>query len=104
MWDYGDIQYILEAMNSLYELFQSRIVENAEETDAYDLLWLVRIEGFLNGVFDLMRLHMVTIQLREDDMRMIVRGIIDRSGIALYKKYLPAEKCEKLMAIFEKYK
>lgn len=104
MWDYGDIQDILEAMNSLYELFRSQIVENAEKTDVHDLLWLVRIEGFLNGVFDLMRLHMVTIQLREDDMRMIVRGIIDRSGIALYKKYLPAEKCEKLMAIFEKYK
>ena len=104
MWDYGDIQYIIEAMNSLYEIFRSRIAENAEKTNVYDLLWLVRIEGFLNGVFDLMRLHMVTIQLREDDMRMIVRGIIDRSGIALYKKYLPAEKCEKLMAIFEKYK
>ena len=104
MWDYEDIQDILEAMNSLYERFQSRIVENAEKTDVYDLLWLVRIEGFLNGVFDLMRLHMVTIQLREDDMRMIVRGIIDRSGIDLYKKYLPAEKCKKLMAIFEKYK
>lgn len=104
MWDDGDIQDIIEAMNSLYELFQSRIVENAEKTDVYDLLWLARIEGFLNGIFDLMRLHIVTIQLSEDDMRMIVRGIIDRSGIALYKKYLPAEKCEKLMAIFEKYK
>lgn len=104
MWDYGDIQNILEAMNSLYELFQNRIVETAEEPDVHDLLWLVRIDGFLNGVFDLMRLHIVTIRLSEDDMRMIVRGIIDRSGIALYKKYLPAEKCEKLMAIFEKYK
>ena len=79
MWDYEDIQDILEAMNSLYELFRSRIVETAEETDVHDLLWLVRIDGFLNGVFDLMRLHMATIQLREDDMRMIVRGIIDRS-------------------------
>lgn len=60
--------------------------------------------GFLNGVFDLMCLHIVTIRLSEDYMRMIVRGIIDRHGIALYKKCLPAEKCEKLMTIFEKYK
>lgn len=104
MWYDGDIQDILEAMNSLYELSQRSLVENAEKTDVYDLLLLAQIIGFLNGIFDLMRLHIETILLSEDDMRMIVRGIIDRSGIALYKKYLPAEKCEKLMAIFEKYK
>lgn len=104
MWDDGDIQDILEVTNSLCELFLSRTVENAEEPYVYELLRIARIEGFLNGVFDLMRLHIVTIQLSEDDMRMIVRGIIDRSGIALYKKYLPADKCKKLMAIFEKYK
>lgn len=103
MWDDGDIQDILEAMNSLYELSQRQLVENAKKTDVYDLLLLAQINGFLNGIFDLMRLHIVTIQRSEDDMRMIVRGIIDRSGIDLSKKYLPAEECKKLMAIFEKY-
>lgn len=103
MWDDGDIQDILEAMNLLRDRVLSQIVEDAEKADAYEILWSARIEGFLDGIFDLMRLHIVTIRLSEDDMRMIVRGIIDRSGIALYKKYLPAEKCEKLMAIFEKH-